>query len=247
MFHSQLGWTHHLACQLAASFISPQGCDRQIILGSLHEIRRQWEQDAPFRSLQLVCLPQLIQRRFAEELSLRFKIILLLEEINFKKLRSYYSFPELLILHSVLFPWLINTGWPLGHGLFFFLDFIYLFSERGEGRDNEGKKNTNVWLPLTCPLNWGPGPQPRHVPWVGIELATLWFAGRRSVHWGTPAKATLTIPRDNSGLPLHMQRTRVGEVTGPDSQFSTLTFLKAVGKETMNINCAVEGHLVRNG
>ena len=25
-------------------------------------------------------------------------------------------------------------------------------------------------------LHWGPGPQPRHVPWLGIELATLWFA-----------------------------------------------------------------------
>ena len=140
MFHSQLGWTHHLACQLAASFISPQGCDRQIILGSLHEIRRLWEQDAPFRSLQLVCLPQLIQRRFAEELSLRFKIILLLEEINFKKLRSYYSFPELLILHSVLFPWLINTGWPLGHGLFFFRFYLFIFRERGrEGQWGEEK------------------------------------------------------------------------------------------------------------
>ena len=25
-----------------------------------------------------------------------------------------------------------------------------------------------------CPY-WGPGLQPRHVPWLGIELATLWF------------------------------------------------------------------------
>ena len=29
---------------------------------------------------------------------------------------------------------------------------------------------------------WGPGPQPRHVPWLGIELATLWFTGWQSVH-----------------------------------------------------------------
>ena len=27
---------------------------------------------------------------------------------------------------------------------------------------------------------WGPGPQPRHVPWVGIKLLTLWFVGRHS-------------------------------------------------------------------
>ena len=30
---------------------------------------------------------------------------------------------------------------------------------------------------LSYTLYWGPGPQPRHVPWLGIEPATLWFAG----------------------------------------------------------------------
>ena len=29
----------------------------------------------------------------------------------------------------------------------------------------------------------GPGLQPRHVPWLGIEPATLWFAGQCSTHW----------------------------------------------------------------
>ena len=28
---------------------------------------------------------------------------------------------------------------------------------------------------LSCGPHWGPGPQPRHVPRVGIELETLWF------------------------------------------------------------------------
>ena len=37
--------------------------------------------------------------------------------------------------------------------------------------------------------SWGPGPQPRHVLWLGIELTNLWFAGQHSVHWGTPARA----------------------------------------------------------
>ena len=37
---------------------------------------------------------------------------------------------------------------------------------------------------------WGPGLKPRHVPWLGIELATLWFAGLRLIHWATPARAT---------------------------------------------------------
>ena len=36
--------------------------------------------------------------------------------------------------------------------LFFFKkDFIYLFLERGEGKETEGERNINVWLPLTRP------------------------------------------------------------------------------------------------
>ena len=59
----------------------------------------------------------------------------------------------------------------------FFLDFIYLFLERGGGKEKEWERNINVWLPLAHPHCGGPGPQPRHVPQLGIELATLWFAG----------------------------------------------------------------------
>ena len=39
------------------------------------------------------------------------------------------------------------------------------------------------------PPYWGPGPQPRHVPWLGIERVTLWFTGQCSIHWATPARA----------------------------------------------------------
>ena len=49
-------------------------------------------------------------------------------------------------------------------------------------------------MPLTCPLvEWGPGPRPRHVAWLGIELATVWFAVRCSPHWATPARAHFTF------------------------------------------------------
>ena len=33
-----------------------------------------------------------------------------------------------------------------------FKDFIYLFLERGEGREKERERNINVWLPLAFPL-----------------------------------------------------------------------------------------------
>ena len=41
---------------------------------------------------------------------------------------------------------------------------------------------------LSCTPYWGPGPQPRPVPWLGIELVTLWFTGRYSIHWAIPAR-----------------------------------------------------------
>ena len=34
---------------------------------------------------------------------------------------------------------------------FFKKDFIHLFLERGEGREKERERNTNVWLPLAHP------------------------------------------------------------------------------------------------
>ena len=38
------------------------------------------------------------------------------------------------------------------HILFSLFYFIYLFLERGKGREKEWERNINVWLPLTRPL-----------------------------------------------------------------------------------------------
>ena len=67
----------------------------------------------------------------------------------------------------------------------FFKDFIYLFLERGEGRE---KRKEPMYGSLSHAPYWGPGPQPRHVPWLGIQPATLWFAGWHSIHLATPAR-----------------------------------------------------------
>ena len=39
---------------------------------------------------------------------------------------------------------------------------------------------------------WGPGPQPRHTPWLGIKPATLSFAGLHSF-WAIPARAEVHV------------------------------------------------------
>ena len=62
---------------------------------------------------------------------------------------------------------------------------IYLFLkkilERGRDGEREGEKHQRV-VASHMPPYLGPGPQPRHVPQLGIELATLWFAGQHSIH-----------------------------------------------------------------
>ena len=39
--------------------------------------------------------------------------------------------------------------------------------------------------------NRGPGQQPRHVPWLGIEPAALWFTSWQSILWATPARTEI--------------------------------------------------------
>ena len=62
----------------------------------------------------------------------------------------------------------------------FFLNPIYLFLEREREVEREGEKHQCVVASLMSP-HWEPGPEPRHVPRLGIKPATLWFAGWCSI------------------------------------------------------------------
>ena len=61
----------------------------------------------------------------------------------------------------------------------FFKDFIYLFCREGKGGSMRGR-GTAMCGCLSCSPHWGPGLQPRHVPWLEIEPVTLWFTGQHS-------------------------------------------------------------------
>ena len=75
--------------------------------------------------------------------------------------------------------------------LYFFLKRFYLFIFReGEGKEKERERNSMCGCLLHTPY-WGHGPQPRHVPRLGTEPATFWFAGPCSIHWATAARARL--------------------------------------------------------
>ena len=70
----------------------------------------------------------------------------------------------------------------------FFFKILFIYFREGKGGRKKGRE-TSMCGWLSCAPNWGPGPQPRHVPWLGVEPVTLWFAGQHSVHWATPARA----------------------------------------------------------
>ena len=63
---------------------------------------------------------------------------------------------------------------------------FYLFLDRMEGREKEREREHQCVVAFHMPCA-----QPRHVPWLGIEPATLWFSGQCSVHWATPVMAPL--------------------------------------------------------
>ena len=74
---------------------------------------------------------------------------------------------------------------------FLLKDFIPLFLDRGEGRETERERNIADRLPLT-PSNWGPGEQPRFVPWLETEPGTFSSqAGTQST--GPHSQGSLTL------------------------------------------------------
>ena len=78
-----------------------------------------------------------------------------------------------------------------GDPLFFLRFYLFIFRERREGERGaeHGCVRERLIGCLSHAPKWGPGPQPRHVPWPGIEPDTFRFAGWCSILWATPTKA----------------------------------------------------------
>ena len=73
--------------------------------------------------------------------------------------------------------------------LFIFLRFyLFIFREREREGERKGEKHQCV-VASHVPPHWGPGLQPRHVPWLEIKLAIPGLAGWHSSHWATPTRA----------------------------------------------------------
>ena len=97
-------------------------------------------------------------------------------------------------LHRSTLTWLFSNKYCN----VFFKDFTYLFWGRGKEGEKR-KKCINVQeIHRSCDPDWEPGPQARRVPWPGIKLTTLKFAGHCSIYWATPARAVIyfLVPHD---------------------------------------------------
>ena len=69
--------------------------------------------------------------------------------------------------------------------------YLFIF-RKGKGERKRGRETSMCGCLWHAP-HWGPGPQPRHVPWLEFKSATLWFTGWHSIHWTTPARAKCLI------------------------------------------------------
>ena len=91
-----------------------------------------------------------------------------------------------------------------------FIFFKILFIFRDGGREGERRKETSMSGCLSHAPYWGPGLQPRHVPWLGVEPETLWFAGQHSIHGATPATVNcnfnykIYLKKINHSLSVHI-------------------------------------------
>ena len=90
--------------------------------------------------------------------------------------------------------WLILNTYPQ-RICAFLKNISFTFRQRGREGERKGQKYHCRVVASQAPPYWGPGQQYRHVPWLGIELATLWFTVWPSINWGTPPGQNLCIVR----------------------------------------------------
>ena len=103
-----------------------------------------------------------------------------------------WCFP-LCVSASVPSPFLLRTSVTLPQYDFFLFIYLFIYSFIFRGERKKRRRETSMCGCLSCTPYWGPGLQPRHVPWLGIKPATLCLTGQHSVHWATPVRADLFL------------------------------------------------------
>ena len=122
-------------------------------------------------------------------------------------------------------------------------DSIYLFLDRGEGREKKGRE-TSMCGCLSHTPYWGPDLKPRQMLSLGIKPATLWFAGGHSIHWATAARAQRAFFKNISKLANFCVAILMLKMEENKQHFSILCFIISKKVKTQKKICAVYGGAV---
>ena len=93
-------------------------------------------------------------------------LVLKLMEKNYMKKRSIMMIAQKKGFYTLPYLRIVTVGM-----MSFFFKILFIFQER-EREGERGRETSTCGCLLHIP-HWGPGPQPRHVPWLGIEPETL--------------------------------------------------------------------------
>ena len=118
---------------------------------------------------------------------------------NYKSLYDHYrNFREYSKVYINIFRYYYQAEKPSLIVVYLLLVFFFpkkiffklIFRERGKGGRKRGRE-TSIGC-LSCAPDRGPVPQPRLVPWLGIEPATFRSIGQHSIH-RAPSARTLVF------------------------------------------------------
>ena len=119
--------------------------------------------------------------------------------------------------------------------------FIYLnivVSREKEGREKEKERNIDVRekhqsVASHIHSNRGPNLQPRRVPWLGTEPATLWSTEQCPTHWATLVRAASRLLHtekwEETGISQERPNRKALFLQGPDCVTSYSYFLTTFG------------------
>ena len=106
-----------------------------------------------------------------------------------------------------------HPPYPIHPKQLFLKDFIYFFRERKGGR-KRGREASMCGC-LSHTPHWGPGLQPRYVPWTGNQTGDPLTHRPALNHWATPARAKYNFFKalkvTDSGRTLEKERPESGE------------------------------------
>ena len=112
------------------------------------------------------------------------------------------------LFHAPCWSFLLNEILALYLSIYLLKILFTYFEREGKGGRKRGRETETCGC-LSHTPHQEPGLQPRHVPWLAIKPATLWFPGQRSIHWATPARAGIGALNKHHSWPISSEKESI--------------------------------------